>query len=515
LRRKEAPAARHGNCARRKDTKRPLRRSLPGRIANDALIALHRIAYDGLRAIRGFDMHAARDGVTRSINPATGEVISTWPLADAAAIEQALARAHRATCGWARRSAEERAALLRNAALVLRRRREQLARLITLEMGKPIAEALAEVDKSAWNCEYVAEQAPGWLADEHVATQARASYVAHLPLGVVLSILPWNFPVWQVFRCAASALAAGNTQIIKHAPNVQGCANAVVEALREAGFPEGVFQNLNAPIDAVGGIIADARIAAVTLTGSPAAGAKVAAQAGAACKKSVLELGGSDAFIVLADADLDAAVAAGVRARFANCGQVCLAAKRFIVEQPVAAVFAQKFAAAAAALRVGDPLEPATQLGPLAREDLRATLAAQIRASVEQGARVLTGGAAIPGTGWFHQPTVLADVARGMPVVTQETFGPVAALQSVRDADEAVAAANDSPFGLSAMLWTADTARARRLARELKVGGVFINSVTASDPRLPVGGVKLSGYGRELGRAGILELCNLQTVWVA
>ena len=460
-------------------------------------------------------MQEVRETATRSINPATGELLSTWPLAGAAEIERTLAAAHRAADDWSRRSAGDRAALLRAAAGVLRRRREELARLITLEMGKPIGEALAEVDKSAWNCEYVAEQAPLWLADEHVATQARASYVAHLPLGVVLSILPWNFPVWQVFRCAASALAAGNTQIVKHAPNVQGCANAVADALREAGFPEGVFQNLNAPVEAVGGIIADARVAAVTLTGSPAAGAKVAAQAGAACKKSVLELGGSDAFIVLADAGLDAAVAAGVRARFANCGQVCLAAKRFIVEQPVAEAFAEKFAAAAAALRIGDPLKPDTQLGPLAREDLRTALALQIRASVEQGARVLTGGDAIAGAGWFHQPTVLADVTRGMPVVTQETFGPVAAVQSARDADEAVAMANDSAFGLSAMLWTADTERARLLARRLAVGGVFINSVTASDPRLPVGGVKLSGHGRELGRAGLLELCNLQTVWVA
>jgi acyl-CoA reductase-like NAD-dependent aldehyde dehydrogenase len=460
-------------------------------------------------------MQEAREAATRSINPATGELLSTWPLADAAQIERAVAAAHRAARDWSRRPASDRAALLRAAAGVLRRRRESLARMITLEMGKPVSEALAEVDKSAWNCEYVAEQAPGWLQDEHVATQAQASYVAHLPLGVVLSILPWNFPVWQVFRCAAAALAAGNTQIVKHAPNVQGCANAVADALREAGFPEGVFQNLNAPVEAVGGIIADARIGAVTLTGSPAAGAKVAAQAGAACKKSVLELGGSDAFIVLADADLDAAVAAGVRARFTNCGQVCLAAKRFIIEEPVAGEFAAKFAAAAAALRVGNPLEPGTQLGPMAREDLRAALDRCAHLGGQGGARVLTGGGSIARAGWFHEPTVLTDVTRDMPVVTQETFGPVAALQSVRNAEEAIALANDSAYGLSAMLWTGDTGRARELARRLAVGGVFINSVTASDPRLPVGGVKLSGYGRELGRAGLLELCNLQTVWVA
>lgn len=460
-------------------------------------------------------MQGTGGSATHSINPATGENISTWPLADAAQIEAQLALAQRAAAGWRQRRPAERARLLHAAAAVLRARKEQLARLVTLEMGKPVGEALGEVEKSAWNCEYVAGHGEAWLQDEHVQTSARDSYVAYLPLGVVLSILPWNFPVWQVFRCAAAALMAGNVLLVKHAPNVQGCANAVVDALREAGFPEGVFQNLHAPVQAVGGIIADARVSAVTLTGSPGAGAKVAAQAGAACKKSVLELGGSDAFIVLADADLDAAVTAGVRARFANCGQVCLAAKRFIIEQPVAAEFAERFAAAAAALRVGDPLQAGTQLGPLARSDLREALTAQIQASVHQGARVLTGGGSIAGAGWFHQPTVLAEVTRQMPVVAEETFGPVAAFLPARDAAHAVEMANDSAFGLSAMLWTADLDRARALARELAVGGVFINSVTASDPRIPVGGVKLSGYGRELGRTGMLELCNLQTVWVA
>jgi acyl-CoA reductase-like NAD-dependent aldehyde dehydrogenase len=461
-------------------------------------------------------MHAAVvDNTTLSINPATGETLSEWPMADARGVEAAIALASRAAPGWRREPLASRARLLLAIAAGLRARKAELARLITLEMGKPLAEAMGEVEKSAWNCEYVAEQGPAWLADEVVPTQARASYVAHLPLGVVLSVLPWNFPIWQIFRCAASALMAGNTLLVKHAPNVQGCANAVAEVLLASGLPQGVFQNLHAPVPLVGGIIADARIAAVTLTGSPAAGAKVAAQAGAACKKTVLELGGSDAFIVLADADLDAAVAAGVRARFSNCGQVCLAAKRFIVEAPVAAAFAEKFAAAAAALRIGDPLEPATQMGPMARDDLRDALASQIGTSVRQGARLLTGGSAIQGRGWFHQPTVLTDVTAKMPVVAQETFGPVAAIQSAGSAAEAIAMANDSDFGLSAMLWSNDLVRARELARELAVGGVFINSVTASDPRLPVGGVKLSGYGRELGRTGMLELCNLQTVWVA
>jgi acyl-CoA reductase-like NAD-dependent aldehyde dehydrogenase len=458
---------------------------------------------------------SAEEEVSHSINPATGETLSAWPMASRGQIEDAIALAYRAAAGWRGRTPAERAQLLIAVAAQLRARKAALARTITLEMGKPLAEALGEVEKSAWNCEYVAEHGPGWLADEMVSTQAQASYVAHLPLGVVLSVLPWNFPIWQIYRCAASALMAGNTLLVKHAPNVQGCANAVAELMLAAGLPAGVFQNLHAPVPAVAGIIADRRVAAVTLTGSPAAGAKVAAQAGAACKKSVLELGGSDAFIVLADADLDAAVAAGVRARFSNCGQVCLAAKRFIVEAPVAETFAAKFAAAAASLRIGDPLESGTQLGPMAREDLREQLAGQIAVSLRQGARLLTGGARIDGPGWFHSPTVVAEVTRAMPVVAQETFGPVAAILRAHDAAEAIAMANDSDFGLSAMLWSADVARARGLARQLEVGGVFINSVTASDPRLPVGGVKLSGYGRELGRTGMLELCNLQTVWAA
>jgi len=454
-------------------------------------------------------------GASTSVNPATGEAFAVWPLADAAQIERTLESAHRAAVAWRVQSTAQRAALLRGIATQLRQNKASLARNITLEMGKPLTEAEAEIEKSAWNCEYVAEQGPAWLADETVATQARSSYVAHLPLGVVLSILPWNFPVWQIFRCAASALMAGNTLLLKHAPNVQACANQVTQLIAAAGAPQGVFQNLHIPIPAIAQVIADSRIAAVTLTGSPAAGGKVAALAGAACKKSVLELGGSDAFIVLADADLDAAVAAGVRARFTNCGQVCLAAKRFIIEQSIAEEFTQRFAAAAAALRIGDPLQADTQLGPMARADLREQLEAQVQSSVREGARVITGGVRVEGRGWFYSPTVMTQVTRQMPLVTQEVFGPVAAMLAVRDAEEAIAMTNDSAFGLSAMLWTRDLDRGRAMARHLDVGGVFINSVTASDPRLPVGGVKLSGYGRELGRTGMLELCNAQTVWVA
>ena len=449
-----------------------------------------------------------------SINPATGEALAHWPYADPPQIERCIEAAASAAAAWRRVPPQERGVMLRATAAGLRARKAELARLVTLEMGKPITEAEAEVEKSAWNCDYVAEQGPGWLADDVVPTQARSSYVSHLPLGVVLSILPWNFPVWQVFRCAAGALMAGNSLLLKHAPNVQGCAELITRIIAEAGAPAGLFQNLHAPVEAIAGIIADRRVAAVTLTGSPTAGGKVAAQAGAACKKSVLELGGSDAFIVLADADLPAAVAAAVRARFTNCGQVCLAAKRFFIEARIAEEFTARFTAAATALRSGDPLHRDTQIGPMARADLREQLEAQVASSVKSGARVLAGATRGDAPGWFYAPTVLDAVTPDMPVVAQETFGPVAALQVVRDADEAVAMTNASEFGLSTMLWTADLERAARLARRFEVGGVFVNSVTASDPRLPVGGVKLSGYGRELGRTGMLELCNLQTVWI-
>jgi acyl-CoA reductase-like NAD-dependent aldehyde dehydrogenase len=457
----------------------------------------------------------ADNNVSLSINPATGETLSAWSYASAAQIDTALTAAHQAASQWGRLDVARRGDILRAVAAQLRASKSALAQLVTLEMGKPITEAEAEVEKSAWNCEYVAEHGPAWLADEVVPTQARSSFLAARPLGVVLSILPWNFPVWQIFRCAASALMAGNVIVMKHAPNVMGCAAKVAELLHAAGVPQGAFINLHAPVAAVAGIIADRRVAAVTITGSPAAGAKVAAQAGAACKKSVLELGGSDAFIVLADADLDAAVAAGVRARFTNCGQVCLAAKRFIIESSIAEAFTSRFAAAAAALRRGDPLQGTTQLGPMARSDLRDQLEAQVNASVQAGARLLTGGHRASGAGWYYEPTVLTNVTQSMPVISQELFGPVATMLTARDADDAVAMANDSIFGLSAMLWTKDLDRARAMAARLEVGSVFINSVTASDPRVPVGGVKLSGYGRELGRAGMLELCNLQTVWVA
>lgn len=449
------------------------------------------------------------------MNPATGETLGTYPYLNDTEIEAALERASRARLSWGAMSCAERAVPMRAAANLLRSHKATLARTITLEMGKPISEAEAEIDKSAWNCEYVATHAENWLADERVETSATLSYISYLPVGTVLAILPWNFPVWQIFRGAVSLLMGGNTVLLKHAPNVAGCAQLITELLQKAGFPQGVFENLMIPVDRVGRVITDARVAGVTLTGSTAAGAAVAAQAGAACKKTVLELGGSDAFIVLDDADLESAVGAAVKARFANCGQVCLAAKRFIATPGVAEEFEARLASAVSKLRRGDPLDRATQIGPLARADLREALHVLVTDSISAGARALVGARAYAGRGFYYEPTVLAGVTTQMSVMTQETFGPVAAVLHARDAEDAVAIANDSRYGLSSAIWSQDIDRARSLARRIAAGGAFINSVSASDPRMPVGGVKLSGYGRELGVAGMREWVNQQAVWVS
>jgi succinate-semialdehyde dehydrogenase/glutarate-semialdehyde dehydrogenase len=452
--------------------------------------------------------------VIESINPATEEVIATSTEATPEDVERALAEAAGAFPGWQERSFDERGEGMRRVAAALRAGKADFARLITLEMGKPIVQAEAEIEKCAWTCEFYAARAAGYLADERVPAGARDSYVAFRPLGVVLAVMPWNFPFWQVFRFAAPALMAGNVAVLKHASNVPRCAVAIERLFAESGLPPGVFRTLLVPGRAVDGLIADRRVAAVTLTGSDATGAEVAAAAGRRLKKTVLELGGSDPFVVLEDADPAAAAEVGARARFQNTGQSCIAAKRFIAVEAVAGDFERRFIEAVGRLRVGDPLARDTEVGPLARGDLRDQLERQVRESVAQGARVLLGGERLPRRGYYYAPTVLGGVTPAMPVWREETFGPAAALVRARDADEAVALANDSPYGLGANLWTGDPDRARRLARRLEAGFVAVNGMVASDPRLPFGGVKRSGYGRELGEFGIREFVNVQTVWI-
>ena len=408
-----------------------------------------------------------------------------------------------------------RAELLRKIAAGLRRDHEAFAALITREMGKPIVESRAEIEKCARGCEYYAEHGPAMLEPVPVSTEAAKSYVAYRPMGAILAIMPWNFPFWQVFRFAAPALMAGNVALLKHAPNVSGSACAIERLIREAGAPEGVFTAILIPDETVAAVIADERVAAVTLTGSERVGRIVAAQAGAALKKTVLELGGSDAFIVCADADVAAAVAYAVKSRFQNAGQSCIAAKRFLIDTRVYDAFTADFIAAVRALRVGDPLKDATQVGPLARRDLRDALSRQVDASIALGARVLTG-ATIPGgdlaTGQFYLPTILECEDAELPVMREETFGPVAAVLRVTDVEEAIEIANGSRYGLGGNLWTRDLDRAERIAARLHSGGVFINGMTASDPRMPFGGVKASGYGRELSAIGMHEFMNMQSV---
>jgi acyl-CoA reductase-like NAD-dependent aldehyde dehydrogenase len=456
----------------------------------------------------------ASQRLIQSVNPATEEVLATFEPATSEHIEEALSGAQRAFRQWRRTSFAERAELMRRAAAYLRRHKARFGGIITAEMGKPLVEAEAEVDKCAWNCDYYAEHAESFLADEPHASGARESYVEFTPIGTVLAIMPWNFPFWQVIRFAAPALMAGNTALLKHASNVPQCALAVAEVFQESGFPHGVFQTLLISGSAATRLIDDPRIAAVTLTGSELAGSQVAAAAGGAIKKTVMELGGSDAFIVLDDADLEPAVTTAVRARYQNTGQSCIAAKRFIVVDTVFEAFQERFVEAVRTLRMGDPTDRSTQLGPLARDDLRDTLEQQVRDSTSQGATVLVGGSRRQGRGYFFEPTVLAHVRPDMPASCEEVFGPVAALLEVRNADEAIQVANESPYGLGANLWTTDLDRARRLARDIEAGQVFINGMVTSDPRLPFGGVKRSGYGRELSAYGIREFVNIQTVWI-
>jgi succinate-semialdehyde dehydrogenase/glutarate-semialdehyde dehydrogenase len=448
------------------------------------------------------------------VDPTTEETLEELELHSAEHLERAVERSQRAFQGWRREPVAKRAAVLRRVADHLRRHEEPLALHAVREMGKPLSQARAEVAKCARACDWFAEHAPALLADEAAPSDASESYVAFDPLGTLLAIMPWNFPYWQVFRAAAPALVAGNTILLKHALNVSRCALEIEKVFASAGAPDGLFQTLLVDHDALASLLRDDRIAAATLTGSERAGMSVGREAGGALKKIVLELGGSDAFIVLADADVDAAAATAARARFQNNGQSCIAAKRFFVVAPVAEAFTNGFVAAVRALRVGNPMDPSTDIGPLARSDLRDELERQVRTSIEAGARALVGGAPVRGRGYFYEPTVLVDVPKSAPALTEELFGPVAPIVVVRDADEAVACANASRYGLGGNLWTSDLARAKRLARELESGSVFINGMTASDPRLPFGGIKKSGHGRELAAYGLRELVNIKTVWI-
>ncbi|MBK9132092.1 MAG: NAD-dependent succinate-semialdehyde dehydrogenase [Gammaproteobacteria bacterium] len=450
----------------------------------------------------------------RSINPADGSVLKVIEPWNEARIDSALDGAAAAAALWADTPLARRCELLGELAWLLRERLDPLARLITLEMGKLIGEARAEVEKCALGCEYYADHAATFLADEPVASDAGRSLVAWQPLGPVLAIMPWNFPFWQVFRFAAPALAAGNTALLKHASNVPQCALAIEEVFRDAGFLPGAFTTLMIESGQVGAVIADPRVRAVTLTGSEAAGRTVGAAAGRALKKSVLELGGSDAFIVLADADLELAAANAVASRFVNAGQSCIAAKRFIVEAAVADEFVERFRIGVEALRAGDPLDPATTLAPLARPDLRDELHRQVEASIARGAVAVTGCEPIPGPGAYYHGSILDRVTPGMPAADEELFGPVAAVLRVRDEAEAVELANASRFGLGGSVWTRDAARGEHVARRLQCGCAFVNGMVKSDPRLPFGGVKDSGYGRELARLGMLEFVNAKTVWI-
>ncbi|MFE3143898.1 aldehyde dehydrogenase family protein [Streptomyces scopuliridis] len=457
-------------------------------------------------------------GSIEVVNPATGEPIATYEGWSPDRIETAVERAHAASRTWALVPVPERAARAARLARTLREHKDRLAPLVVAEMGKPVGEAEGEVEKSAVTADYYARHGAGILADERVEVDGAEAWVAYEPAGLVLAVMPWNFPVWQVMRFAIPSLVAGNGVLLKHAPNVTGSALAVQDLFVEAGFPDHLVTALvvaepDVP-ETTARLIEDDRIAAVTLTGSNRAGAAVGSAAGRAAKKSVLELGGSDAFVVLDDADIEAAAAAAVKARFTNSGQSCVCAKRFIVDASVADAFTSAFVVGVQALRAGDPRERDTQVGPLARDDLRAAIQRQVDESVVAGARLLTGGKPLPGAGYFYQPTVLADTGPGMPAFDEETFGPLAAVAVAHGDEEAVRLANAGAYGLGLSVWTADAGRGIALARRITSGAAFINAVVASDPRLPFGGTKRSGYGRELAAAGVREFTNTRTYWV-
>ncbi|UAN38464.1 succinate-semialdehyde dehydrogenase [Enterobacter asburiae] len=448
-----------------------------------------------------------------SVNPATGETLGAFAWATPEEVERAISQSDTGYRLWRRESVSHRAQKLRDLGAALRNRAEEMAQTISREMGKPILQARAEVAKSAGLCDWYAEHGPAMLRAEPTLVENHNAVIEYRPLGPILAVMPWNFPLWQVLRGAVPILLAGNSYLLKHAPNVLGSADLIGQIFADAGFPEGVFGWVNATNDGVSLAINDRRIAAVTVTGSVRAGAAIGAQAGAALKKCVLELGGSDPFIVLNDADLDLAVKAAVAGRYQNTGQVCAAAKRFIVEAGIADTFTRRFVDAVAALKMGAPEEEENYLGPMARFDLRDELHQQVQATLAEGATLLLGGEKISGEGNYYAPTVLTNVTPSMTAFRQELFGPVAAVTVATDAEHALTLANDSDFGLSSTVFTADAALADKFSRELECGGVFINGFSASDARVAFGGVKKSGFGRELSHFGLHEFCNVQTVW--
>ncbi|MEO7454092.1 MAG: NAD-dependent succinate-semialdehyde dehydrogenase [Fimbriimonadales bacterium] len=448
-------------------------------------------------------------------NPSTGEVIAEYPLLEPQEVFQRLRKSAEAFEGWSSTSFSGRAKCFKRLAKLLKSREDKYAALITQEMGKPITQSRAEIQKCAWGCEHFAENSERYLEPEVIDTGSSYSGVVFEPLGAILAVMPWNFPFWQVFRFAAPTLMAGNVGLLKHASDVPGCSLAIHDAFLDAGFPDGVFQSLLVRNSAVKDLIKHPAVKAVSLTGSERAGRVVASEAGAAIKKCVLELGGSDPFIVLDDADLEKTIDGAVTGRMQNTGQSCIAAKRFFVTKKISKSFIDGFAKRVKAMRVGDPMDEDTEIGPIVREDLLDELDAIVKASVERGAEVVCGGKRVDRKGFYFEPTILAKVEPGMEVFDEETFGPIASVTVVRSADEAVALANQTRFGLGASIWTQNVNEAKLLAGRIDAGSVFINGIVKSDPRLPFGGIKASGYGRELSVAGIREFANAKTLWIA
>ena len=449
-----------------------------------------------------------------SVNPATGEVLKTFDALTSEQIENKIAKAHATFASYRLLPYSRRAQWMNKAAEILENEKEDLGRIMTLEMGKPIRAAVAEAAKCATACRYYAENTERLMADEVVETGARRSLVKYQPIGPILAIMPWNFPFWQVFRFVAPGLMAGNVGLLKHASNVPQCALKIEEILSTAGFPDGVFQSLLVGAKQVDGILADPRIKAATLTGSEGAGIEVGVSAAKRIKKVVLELGGSDPFIVMPSANMDAAVSTAVTARVQNNGQSCIAAKRFIVHESIADEFTTKFVARMSGLKIGNPLDESTELGPLSTPSGVTDIQRDLKATLEAGARLLTGGQALQRPGNFFAPTVITDIPKDSPAYNEEFFGPVASVFNVKTIDEAIAIANDSRFGLGSSVWTNDLAEQEKFIRDLESGMVFVNKMVASDPRLPFGGVKQSGHGRELGVHGLREFLNIKTVWV-